>query len=320
MKLSHFPVLLLMLACFTAKAQDSSHAFPSRAVRLIVPYPPGGTSDVLARALQEPFQRITGQPLIVENRAGASGDVATADFVHAKPDGYTLLFPNNSMTISGNFQKTPSYDPVKDFTPIALVATTPLLLLTHPSVPATNVDQFLAHAKQHRLPFSSSGGGAAGRLASELFADMAGIETLHVPYKGSAPSTLAVLTGEVKWTFTTPSAAIFGHVEAGKLRLIGIASEKPSPVVPGGFPIGTVLPGFSSEVWFGILAPAKIPPEIEASLEQTFARILREPGIGEKFVASGAVVARPQSTDFRKLISADVQKWSKLIKQKGIKE
>lgn len=298
-----------------------AQAFPSKPVKLLIPYPPGGTTDLMARALQDTFQKTLGQPLVVENRAGAAGGIAAREVARAAPDGYTLLFPNNGITIAPQLQKDAGYDPVKDFAPVSLVSIAPMLLVIHPSVPANNLREFLDFAKRQPggVEFGSAGSGATGHLASELLGRMAGFKGVHVPYKGQAPSSLAVMTGEVKMLITTTSASMNSNIQAGKLRLLGVSTATQTPVAPEARPIAETVPGFSAEVWFGILAPAGTPREAISKLSETIAKALADPESQRRFLDFGVVASSSTPGEFAAMIARDVEKWSAVVRQVGLR-
>ncbi len=221
----------------------------------------------MARMLQEPLTKILGQPVIVDNRPGAAGAIGSREVATAPPDGYTLVFSNNGPTsIAPTMQKDAGYDSLKSFAPVSLVAVAPLVLAVHASVPADNVADFIAYTKKQPegLFYSSAGPGSLGHLSTELFAARAGIKLNHVPYKGQAPATTALLTGDVKVFFSTINQTLNDFVQEKKIKMLGISSAEPSPVVPNVRPIGEAVKGYAVDVWFGILAPAKTPaPVIE---------------------------------------------------------
>ena len=291
--------------------------FPDKPIRLVVPYAPGGTTDIMARTLQEPLSKVLGQPVIVDNKAGAAGAIGTAAVAHAAPDGYTLVFGNNGPSaIVPLTQKDVGYDPIKDFAPVSLVSIAPLTLVVHPSVPAGNIKELIAYVKTQAngLDYASAGAGSLGHLATELFAKEAGIKLVHVPYKGQGPSTLAVLNGEVKMLLTTSSDVQDSAVKAGKLKLLAVSTAEPSPLMPGAPTIGQSLPGYETSVWFGILAPAGTPAPVIARLNAAIATVLKDPELQKKFVGYGCVATPSTPQAFGTMIAAEVPKWAELVK------
>jgi len=289
---------------------------PDKPIRLVVPYAPGGTTDIMARTLQEPLSKILGQPVIVDNKAGAAGAIGTAQVAQATPDGYTLVFGNNGPSaIVPLTQKEVGYDPIKNFAPVSLVSIAPLTLVVHSSVPASNVKELIEYAKTlpNGLDYGSAGAGSLGNLASELFGKEAGIKLVHVPYKGQGPSTMAVLNGEVKMLLTTSSDTQDAAVRAGKLRLLGVSTAKPSPLMPGAPTIGESLPGYEANVWFGILAPAGTPTPVIAKLNAAIREVLADPELQKKFVGYGCIATASTPQEFAAMISAEVPKWKSVV-------
>lgn len=315
----------IIVAAGTALAAQLALAqgFPSKPIRLIVPYPAGGTTDIMARALQEPVQKVLGQPLIVDNKAGAGGAIGAREVARSAPDGYALLFSNNgpSSTVP-ILQKDAGYDSLKDFTPVSLVSTAPMFAVVNGSVPASNVRQLIEYAKTqpHPLEYATAGIGSLGHLSSELFARAAGIRMTHVPYKGQAPTTNAVLTGEVKVLITTTSATMNSHISAGKLKLLGISSAEPSPLAPAGTPlIQQTLPGYVVDIWFGILGPAGMAPDVVARLNEALGKALAQPELQNRFLGFGVVATHSTPKRLGDLIAEEVPRWEKVIREAGIK-
>src|SRR5215471_11487834 len=290
---------LLGLTAFGA-LPSAAQQYPEKPIKLVVPYAPGGTTDIMARTLQEPLSKVLGQPVIVDNKAGAAGAIGTAQVAHAAPDGYTLIFGNNGPSaVVPLIQKDVGYDPVKDFAPVSLVSVAPMTLVVHPSVPASTVKELIAYAKAqpNGLEYGTAGAGSFGHLASELFAQQAGLKLTHVPYKGQAPSTIGVLNGEVKMLLTTSSDMQDQAVKTGKLKLLGVSTAKPSPLMPGAPTIAESLPGFEVDVWFGILAPAGTPEPV-AKLNEAIRQVLADPEIQKKFLGYGCIATVSTPQDF----------------------
>lgn len=290
--------------------------YPDKPIKLIVPYPPGGTTDIMARTLQEPLSKALGQPVIVDNKAGAAGAIGTKQVATAAPDGYTLVFGNNGPSaIVPLLQKDVGYDPLKDFAPVSLVSIAPLVLVLHPSVPAGDVKEFVAWARTQPggVEYATAGAGSLGHLATELFVKDAGLKLVHVPYKGQAPSTMAVLNGEVKMLLTTSSDSMGSAVRDGKLRLLGVSTAKPSPLMPGAPTIGQSLQGFEVNVWFGILAPAGTPAPVIAKLNAAIRTVLADPEIQRKFMGYGSIATASTPQEFAAMIGAEVPKWKGVV-------
>jgi tripartite-type tricarboxylate transporter receptor subunit TctC len=290
--------------------------YPDKPIKLIVPYSPGGTTDIMARTLQEPLSKALGQPVIVDNKAGAAGAIGTKQVATSPPDGYTLIFGNNGPSaIIPLIQKDVGYDPVKDFAPVSLVSIAPLTLVVHPSVPATNVKELIAWAKTQPggVDYATAGAGSLGHLATELFGKEAGIKLNHVPYKGQAPSTMAVLNGEVKLLLTTSSDTQDAAVKSGKLKLLGVSTPKPSPLMPSAPTIGQSLPGYETVVWFGILAPVGTPAPVINRLNAAIREVLADPQIQQKFVGYGCIATASTPQEFAAMIAAEVPKWKSIV-------
>jgi tripartite-type tricarboxylate transporter receptor subunit TctC len=295
--------------------------YPDKPIRLVVPYASGGTTDIMARTLQEPLSKILGQTVIVDNKAGAAGAIGTAQVAHAAPDGYTLIFGNNGPSaIVPLIQKDVGYDPIKDFAPVSLVSIAPMTLVVHPTVPANTVKELIAYAnaQPNGVEYATAGAGSLGHLATELFGKEAGVKLVHVPYKGQGPSTMAVLNGEVKMLLTTSSDTQDAAVRAGKLRLLGVSTAKPSPLMPGAPTINQSLPGYEVSVWFGILAPAGTPAPVIAKLNAAIRQVLADPELQKKFVGFGCVATASTPQEFASMIGAEVPKWKSVVETQKI--
>ena len=299
-----------------------SQAFPVKPVRIIVPYPAGGTTDLMARALQEPVQKILGQPLIIENKPGASGVIAAREVARSAPDGHTLLFINSGIVAVTPFVvRDAGFDGIKDFSPIALVSTAPLFLVINAGVPATDLRGFIDYAKKQpgSVDFASAGTGSFGHLASELFARTAGLKMTHVPYKGQAPTTNAVVAGEVKMLMTTASAAMNGFIASGKIRLLGVTSPEASPLAAGAPTVASVLPGYAAETWFGFIAAAATPPEVVARLNDAINRSLQVPDMQQRFAGFGVLARTATPARVGEMIAEDVARWGPVIRDNNIR-
>jgi tripartite-type tricarboxylate transporter receptor subunit TctC len=297
-----------------------AQGFPNKPIRVVVPFAAGGTGDVLLRNLQEPLQRILGQPIIVENRLGASGSMGTQNVKNAAPDGYSLLQVGNSTVTTALMQKTAGYDAIKDLAPVALVATTPMVFLLNPVIPATSIAQLIEYGKAHQgeLEYASAGRGSLGHLTNELFNQMAGLKMVYVPYQGSAQATNAVLAGDVKVVITTPSDAINAFVSSGKLRMLGVSSPQRSPLLPKVPAIAETLPGFSVLAWFGLAAPAGTPPEVVARLNEAVNKAVAEPAMQEKLKALGMTPQPGEAAAFAGLFRDDQQIWTRVMQQANL--
>ncbi len=320
MKLSK-RALFLGLAGLAAGMAIAQDAFPSRPITIVVPYPAGGTSDGQVRMIQEPLSRILGQPIVVENRPGASGGIAAQAVARAKPDGYTLLYPNNGVLIAPLLNDKAGYDPLKDFKPITTVSSVPMVLVTNKTVPATNLADFVQWAKKrpNGIMYASAGTASFGHLASTRLAQMAGIKVEHVPYKGEANTTMAIRGGEVQMLLTTPSSAMLGQVAQGNLTLLGVATEKPSPVVPGAPTINKSIPGFTSEVWFGLLAPAETPDDVVQKVNAAVKKVMADEAIRARLLPTGAMPQTSTPAEFAATMSQESAQWRDIIGKFKIK-
>jgi tripartite-type tricarboxylate transporter receptor subunit TctC len=301
-----------------ARAQD----YPSQPVRFVVPFAPGGTTDVLARLVGEKLSASLGQQFVVDNQAGAGGNIGTAQVAKAKPDGYTLLMGTvGTHAINASIYPRLPYDPIKDFAPVTLVATVPNVLVVNPEVPANSVAELILLAKEKpgELNFASSGNGTSIHLSGELFKSMTGVDMVHVPYKGSGPAVVDLLGGQVQMMFDNlPSSA--PQITAGKLRPLGVTSKERSPTLPDVPTIAEAgLPGYEALSWFGVLAPAGTPDAIVAKLQEEIAAALADPAMRERLAELGAVPVGDTPAEFADFISAETAKWAKVVQEAGIK-
>jgi tripartite-type tricarboxylate transporter receptor subunit TctC len=308
---------ILATAAALCALVGGAHAeiFPSKPIRIIVPFAAGGTGDVLIRTLQEPLQRHLGQPIIVENRLGASGTMGSQYVKNQPADGYTLLQVGNSTVSTPLMQKTPAYEPVKDFSPVGLIATTPMVFLVNPVVPAQNIGQLVDYARANpgKLEFSSAGRGSLAHLATELFNQAAGLQMVFVPYQGAAQAVNAVLAGDVKVALTTPSDAINSFVSAGKLKMLAVSSEKRSPLLPNVPAISETLPGFSVNAFFGLAVPAGTPPEVVTKLNDALNKSIAEPNMQAKLKSLGMFPHRGTAASFAEMYRKDYALWAGVI-------
>ena len=313
---------MLLAAALAAPAALTAQGFPVKPVRMLVPYPAGGTTDLMARALQEPVQKMLGQPVLIENKPGASGIIAAREVARSAPDGHTLLFINSGIVAVTPFVvKDAGFDGVRDFAPVALVSTAPLLVVINPAVPANDLRGFIEYVKQQPNPveFASAGTGSFGHLASELFARSAGLKMTHVPYKGQAPTTNAIVAGEVKMLITTASSAMNGFIANGKLKLLAVTSPESSPLAPGAPPVGSMLPGYAAETWFGFIAAAGTPADIVAKLNDTINRALLAPDMQQRFAGFGVLAKTATPRRVGEMIAEDVARWSAVVRDNNIR-
>jgi len=312
-----FLALGLTLTCAGASAQN----YPSRPIRLVVPYPPGGPLDIMARAIGHKLTEAWSQPVVVDNRAGAGGNIG-ADLVAKSPaDGYTLLMGAVAThAINPTLYGKLPYDPVKDFAPLALVAQVPNILVVNPAVPARSVRELieLARARPGYLNFGSGSTGSTGHLAGELFKTMAGVQMVHIPYKGGAPAMADLLAGQVELMFDNLANAL-PNVRAGRLRALAVTTLARSPAVPDLPTIAEAgLPGFDLTTWFGLMAPAGTAPEIVAKLNAEIVRALAAKDMRERLEKMGAEPPANNTPErFAAFIRAEAAKYAKVVKDSG---
>ncbi|CAB3731752.1 hypothetical protein LMG3458_04907 [Achromobacter deleyi] len=314
-----FTPLLLAAAALTAGAAPAlaADAYPSRPVTLVVPFPPGGPTDALARRLAEKLKTPLGQTVIVENRAGAGGNIGSEYVAAAKPDGYTILFGTSGpLAINVSLYKNQGYNPETSFAPIIRIGHLPNILVVNPSVPANNAQELIAYARKNpdKLSYASSGNGASSHLAGILFNQMAGTQVMHIPYKGTGPALNDLLGGQVSMSFTDILTAL-PYIKAGKLRAIGLASAQRSDALPD---LPTLseqgLKGYDVSVFFGIVAPKDTPAAVTARLNQAFQTALADPAIEQTLRSQGIVRAEDQTPQgLSAFIATEVPKWRTLI-------
>jgi tripartite-type tricarboxylate transporter receptor subunit TctC len=297
-------------------------AYPSKPVRLVVPFPAGGTTDILARAVAQRLTETTGQSFVVDNRAGAGGNIGADQVAKAPPDGYTLLMGTvGTHAINASLYAKMPYDHVRDFAPIILVAGVPNVLVVNPALPVNSVQELIAYGKANpgKLNFASSGNGTSIHLSAELFKTMTGVQMAHVPYKGSAPALVDLAGGQVQLMFDNLPSAL-ALIKAGKLKALAVTSLQRSTVLPD---VPTLaesgLPGFEASSWFGLLAPAGTPKDILAKISGEVAKWLATPEAKEKLAAQGAIPAGLPSDEFARHIATETVKWQKVVKDSGAK-
>jgi tripartite-type tricarboxylate transporter receptor subunit TctC len=309
---------LLALGAGGALAQN----YPTKPIRLVVPFPPGGTTDILAREAGARLSISLGQPVVIDNRPGAGGNIGADLVAKSAPDGYTLLMGTvGTHAINPSLYSKMPYDHVKDFTPVILVAGVPNVLEVTPSLPVNSVADLikLAKDKPGQLNFASSGSGTSIHLSGELFKAMAGVDMTHVPYKGSAPALTDLIGGQVQLMFDNLPSSL-AQIRAGKLRAVAVTSAQRAPALPN---VPTIaesgLPGFEASSWFGILAPAGTPPAIVARINADVNQWLATADAKDKLLAQGAVAAGGTPGDFAAHIRAETEKWAKVVKISGAK-
>ena len=310
----------LAISCGATFAQ--SQPYPQRTVKLVVGFPPGGGVDIIARSISQALSERLGQTVIVENKPGAGGNIAAEQVARAPADGYTLLVSAvSSLAISASLYKTPRYDLLKDLTPVAVVASVPNVLVVNPSVKAANVKELIAYAKANpgKVNFGSAGSGTTVHFAGELFKSMAGIDMVHVPYKGAAPAMADLLGGQVQVMFDFLSAAS-PQIKSGKLRALGVTSTTRSPVLPGVPTIAEAgLPGYSVLGSFGVMAPAGTPDEVVMRLNRDIATVVNLPEVKQHLISYAATPEQQSPAEFAQVLKAEVAKWAKIVDSTGVR-
>jgi tripartite-type tricarboxylate transporter receptor subunit TctC len=314
-------LVLALAAAFIQAGAAAAQTYPTRAIRLIVPQSAGGSTDLVARPLARQLGEALQHPVVVENHPGAGSVIGTDLVAKAAPDGYTLLAVAASFSMSPSLYANLPFDPARDFAPITLLSAFPNILVVHPSLPVKSVKELIAYAKARpgQLNFGSSGMATGTHLSMELFKNMTGIQMVHVPYKGGAPSVNALLAGEVQVTLATISTAL-PQVKAGKLRALAVTTRRRSVAAPGVPTLAEAgVPGYDYSSWIGLLAPAKTPPAIIARLRTETARIVRTPEMRAILALEGAEPVGNSPEEFGALIRTEVGRWHKVVEAAGIK-
>jgi tripartite-type tricarboxylate transporter receptor subunit TctC len=311
-------LLALILPCASVLAQN----WPTKPIRLIVPFPPAGGTDIVARTVAPHLSAALGQQIVIDNKPGAGGTIGTDMAAKSAGDGYTLVMATTSThAVAPNLNPKLSYDPLKDFAPVINVNTGPNVLVVTTSLPVKSVKELIAHAKVNpgKLTFSSSGAGTVYHLTGEMFKMMAGVDMVHIPYKGSAQAFPDLISGQISMMFDA-TTSVMPHVKSGKLRTLAITSARRSPVIPD---LPTVMeagvPGFESEIWIGLFAPAGTPREIVARLNAETNKVLARGDVREAFSLQGTDPVGGTSEQFAAQIRADLARWGKVIRDAGVK-
>ena len=305
--------LALMLPAGTA------WAYPDKPVRFIVPFAPGGGNDIIARMLGQKLGEGWGQQVVIDNRPGAGGNIAAETTARAAPDGHTIFQFNVANAIAVSVYRKLAYDPIRDFAAITQLASSPFIVVVHPSVRAGNVREFIALAKSQpgKFNYASSGNGGSTHLITEMFKTMAGIEMTHIPYNGAAPGLIDLLGGQVQMMFAVPATAT-PHIKSGKLRALGVSSLKRSALVPE---LPTVaesgVPGFEGATWYGVVAPAQTPATVVTQLHRDIVRALRLPEVQDRLAAQGVEVVGSTPAEFAQFIRGEIPKWARAARISG---
>ncbi|TWD86190.1 tripartite-type tricarboxylate transporter receptor subunit TctC [Variovorax beijingensis] len=320
MKFRALALLSLAAAAFCTAVPAAAQPYPSRPVTLVVPQAAGGTNDIVGRLVGQKLGELMNASVVVDNRPGAGGNIGTQLVAKGPKDGYTLLMTiSSSQAINPALYKNPGFDPVKDFKPVGLVGAVPNVLLVHPSFPARDFNEFLKLARQKgaNYQYASAGNGTLNHLLGEMLNSMAGISMQHVPYKGVAPALNDVLGGQLPIVFASLPSAL-SHIKAGKLRALAVSGEKRSPVLPDVPAIAEAVPGYNGTLWIGLFAPAGVPPEVLAMLQDATRKALAAKELRDKLEQQGVEIAAPTTPDqFSKLLQDDLAKWARIVKASG---
>ena len=316
-----FLTCLLVTGVLASLFPVAAHAaWPERALRLVVPFPPGGAADLMARPLGQKLSQRLGQAVVIENRGGAGGTLAAEAVASAAPDGYTLLFGTmGTHAINPGLYAKLRYDPVKDFAPVSLTHATPRVLIVHPAIAAKTVAELiaLARARPGELTYASAGSGSSSHLAGAYFASLAGIDMVHVPYKGTSPAMVDLLGGRVTMSFDAP-AAYLEHIRAGKVRALGVTSRTRMAILPG---VPTIaesgLAGYDVSNWLGVFAPAQTPPDILARLATEIAQVMADGELRKQLADAGIEPLSGTRQQFATFLQAEIAKWAGIVKASG---
>lgn len=315
--IKHLRVLLLALA-FTGSA--FAQVYPNRPIRLVVPFSAGGSVDMVARMVGQKLGESMGQPVLVDNRAGASGNIGMDVVAKSPADGYTLLMASAALTANMHLYAKMSFDPLKDLQPIIKVADQPSVLVVHPSLGVKNVQELIAllRSKPGKLTFGSAGLGSAQQIAAEIFMMKTGTKMLHVPYKGGAPAVVDTVSNQTQVLFSAGTQTL-PHVKAGKLRLLGVTEAKRSPLLPDAPTVAETLPGYALGVWYGAFGPANMPTALVTKLNDEINKALAQPEVRTRMDSMGVEIVKGTPQQFAAVLRSDADRYGKVIRELGIK-
>jgi len=311
---------LVVAAVSTVPAPAHAQAYPSKPVRIVVPYSAGGPTDAVARALATKLGEQVGQPVIVENRTGAGGNIGSEFVAKSPPDGYTVLYHSSGVATSPALYKKLNYDPVKDLTPVALTATIPLVLMAHPSVPAASIQQFIAYLKANpsKVNYGSGGVGSIPHLAVALFLQVNGVEAVHVPYKGNAPATTDLIGGQIQFMVDAVNTAL-PYIRDNRVRALAVTSQARASVLPGVPTVNeTVTPNFSAPTWHGVFVSATTPQSIVQRLNAGIAKAVLDPEMKANFASQGVELLASTPEQLGAHLRAEIDRWTKAAKTAGV--
>jgi tripartite-type tricarboxylate transporter receptor subunit TctC len=307
---------IAVLALVPAQAALAAAAYPERPIRIIIPFPPGGGTDIIARGVQDRLEAALGVGLIIDNRGGAGGTLGTALAAKAEPDGYTFLFTSASYTFQPSLYKNLPYQPLRDFRNVTMFASAPVVLVVHPSMPVKNVKELiaLARARPGEILYASAGVGSNIHMTTELFKYMAKIDLVQVPYKGGGPATIGLVTGEAQVLFST-FLSTMPHIKSGRIRALAVTTKQRSPVAPE---LPTIhesgVPGYDKPVWFGLFAPAKVSEAHVTHVYQAAAKVLKNAEVVKRLATEGAAAVGSSPAEFDAFVRAELEEWGKLIR------
>ncbi len=321
MTLARIPLFAFAAVTSLTAVCAPAQTYPARPIRMIVPFAPGGGTDVIARYVAAGMTESMGRQVVVDNRAGANGIIGTEIVARSAPDGYTLLFVSSPHSVNPSLYPKLPYDTLRDFAPVSMVATSPYVLVVHPSLPVRNVKDLIALAKSKpdQLTYGSGGSGSSAHLAAELFNQMAGVKLREIPYKGAGPALQAVLSGETSAVFGN-ALTVKPHIQSGRVRALGIASQKRSPSSPE---IPTIaesgVPGFHADAVLGVLVPARTPRALVERLNSEIHKTMRQPGAVDAMRNVGVEIALSTPEEFGRVIDSEMQRWGKLVRTLKLK-
>ena len=313
-----FALLLLVLS-----TQVYGQAYPTRPIKLVLGFAPGGAADFVSRTLQEPLARSLGQPIIVENKPGAGSSIAAESVARSAPDGYTFLIASpSSILVNPLIAPRPGFDPRRDLVAVSKVSASPLVVAAHTSVGVSTLRELIAYAKRHpgKLNYASSGQGAAPHLAAVLFTRLAGVDIVHVPYKGGGPAVQSLIAGDTQLSFATPPS-VLPHVQSGRLRALAVTSRERTPLVPGVPGMAEAgLPEYEISFWYGFFFPAGTPPAVVKRLFDATVTALAQPQVGQAFAKEGTEVSGSRSAEeFNAFLGEDAKLWTRLVRESGVR-
>jgi tripartite-type tricarboxylate transporter receptor subunit TctC len=309
----------LLAVCFSVQAQSD---YPVRPVKIVVPSPPSGGTDIIARVLAQDFSKALGQQFFVENKPGAGNMIGIESVARAPGDGYTVLMVASTLALNSVLYKKVSYDPVRDFAPITLAATAPNIFIVHPSLPAKTLSDFIALAKQKpgQLSYGTPGVGTSPHMSTELLKSMAGIDLQHVPYKGTAPALTDVIAGQICCMFSNALTAL-PHIQSGRVRALGVSGPKRLAAAPDVPTVGEAgVPGYAAMQWYGLVAPAGTPPAVIARLNAEALKALKSDEMHKRLAADGAEPVGTSPAEFAAFIKAELQKWARVAREAHIEQ